>query len=333
MNFLINNTILEGFSGRLNETDIRIPEGITTIRYYTFSGWDTLQSVELPSTLNNIEYGVFDSCESLQEITLPDNLEYIGHMCFLQCTSLKKITIPEKVKHIGYGAFAECSALEEIQVSEKNPYFTSIDGVLYNKHVTELYCCPAGKKIIHIPETVQIIRKFAFMGCRLLNEVSIPESVFNIQSGAFSHCNNLREILIPASVTQCEDPEFIPDTLVHVQGKSGVMTYQPSETSWAKASILVLEKDFSIFMDGKHKYDLVFRMLFAGIAGADAYVKKHFAKMFRFLIDHDDIQKINQILNMQIFVSKRNIKTFVRYADEHSHPECWELLYHYQSTL
>ena len=333
MNFLIRNNVLEGYSGRLNETEIRIPEGVTTIRYYTFSGWNTLQSVELPSSLNNIEYGVFDSCKFLEKITFPDNLEHIGHMCFLECTSLKKVTIPTKVKHIGYGAFAECSALEEIQVDEQNPYFTSIDGVLYNKEVTELYCCPAGKKSIQIPETVQVIRKFAFMGCRFLNEVIIPENVFHIQSGAFSHCSNLKEILIPATVTQCEDPEFVPDTLVHVQGESGVMTYQPSETSWAKASIFVLERDFSILMDRKLKYDLSFRMLFAGIPGVEDYVKKNFAKMFRFLIDQDDVQKIQQILDMQKFISKRNIKRFISYADEHSHSECWEVLYNYQSKL
>ncbi|MBR0485514.1 MAG: leucine-rich repeat domain-containing protein [Oscillospiraceae bacterium] len=333
MNLKIENGILTGYAKYPDEdtTEITLPEQVTGICNYTFFHWKSLRTVSLPSKLKSIDYGAFEGCRALEEIIFPDSLEHIGHCAFWSCISLKEIIIPEQVKHIGYGAFASCMNLEKITVSENNPYFTSLDGVLYNKDFTELYCCPAGKKKIKIPETVVKVRKFAFCGCRHLTEIRIPASVKHIQYGAFRQCTNLKEILIPVTVLQCENPDFPLDTLVSVQGKSGVMTYQPSEShhNWP-ASYLVLERDFSVRFDRNRKYDLIFRMFFAGIFGAEDYVKKNFSKMFRFLIDNDKTEEIRKILEMQKFISKRNINSFIRYADENSHSECWEILSDYK---
>ena len=333
MNLKIENGILTGYSRYPDEdtTEITLPEQVTGICDYTFFQWKSLRSVSLPSKLKSIDYGAFEGCKALEEIIFPDSLEHIGHCAFWGCISLKEIIIPEQVSHIGYGAFASCRNLEEISVSEKNPYFTSADGVLYNKDMTELYCCPAGKKEIRIPETVTKIRKFAFCGCQYLTEIHIPASVKHIQYGAFRWCDALKEILIPVTVLQCENPDFPLDTLVSVQGKSGVMTYQPSEShhNWP-ASYLVLERDYSFRFDRNRKYDLIFRMFFAGIFGAEDYVKKNFSKMFRFLIDNNDTEKIRKILELNKFISKRNIGRFISYAEENYHPECREILSQYK---
>ena len=177
MQLLICRDVLQGYSSELNEFQIRLPEGITRIRHCTFRGWNTLQSVQLPESLTHLEYRAFEFCETIPEIHLPERLEYIGQACFWGCKSLENVTIPEHVSHIGTGAFAEFDALQAIHVDERNPCFTSIDGVLYNKAVTELYCCPAGKFTLHLPETVKIIRKFAFAGCHFPEEISFPENV------------------------------------------------------------------------------------------------------------------------------------------------------------
>ncbi len=335
MNLKIENTILTGCSTYPNEITekISIPEEVQKICHHTFFYFQNLKAVRLPSNLKSIEYGAFGNCEMLKNIQFPDTLEYIGHMAFLFCKSLEKLYLPEHVKHIGYGAFAGCANLKEIRVSEQNPCFTAIDNVLYDKGITELYCCPAGIEKIRIPETVRKIRKFAFYGCQHLTEIQIPPSVEYIQTGAFRDCQNLKEILIPATVLQCENPDFPPDTLVSVQGKSGVMTYRPCEAHDNEtASCLVLEKDFSIRLEKKIKYDLIFRMFFAGLFGADDYVRKNFSKMFRFLIDNDDTEKIRNLLELKNNISKRNIDSFLRYADENQHSDCWEILYNYKNN-
>ena len=333
MNLKIENGILTGYPNypeQESPTEISIPEEVTEICYYSFFHWKNLESIQLSAHLKTIGYGTFEGCSSLKEIHVPDSLEHIGHCAFWGCTSLKKIHIPEQVKHIGYGAFAACSSLEEISVSEQNPYFTTADGILYNKEMTELYCCPAGKKKIQIPETVTKIRKFAFCGCQHLTEVHIPASVKHIQYGVFRWCTGLKEILIPVTVLQCENPNFAPGTLVSVQGKNSVMTYRPEKDYNEAANYLILEKDFSVRLDRKIKYDLIFRMFFSGIFGAEDYVKKNFAKMFRVLIDSDDTEKIRKILELNKFISRRNMQSFISYADKTAHYECWEILYNYK---
>jgi len=333
MQFHIHNHILTGYSGTPDMTSLHLPEHVRKIEFYTFRNWNILETITLPEELKSIEYGAFEDCQSLKEIQFPEHLEHIGHMAFLHCNALKNIHLPEHVNHIGYGAFADCQTLEEISVSENNPCFTSVDGVLYDKSVTELYCCPAGKKSVQIPDTVQRIRKFAFAGCRHLTEIHIPESVNYIQYGAFRWCQSLKTILIPLSVTQCENPDFPPDTLVQVQGNSGIMEYYPCEAVSELCAILILEKDFSVTMPHKIKYDLILRMLFAEISGTESYVKKNFAKIFKFLIDQNDPDKILKILEMQKFVSKRNINNFISYADQHDHQECRKILENYKKAL
>ncbi len=55
-------------------------------------------------------------------------------------------------------------------------YFTSVDGVLYNKDMTVLLVVPAGTRIteLSIPESVEAIDTWAFHGCESLVSVHIP---------------------------------------------------------------------------------------------------------------------------------------------------------------
>ena len=49
-------------------TEIRIPEGVTTIGSSAFSGCASLKTVYLPSTLEEIDIFAFNSCDSLKDI-------------------------------------------------------------------------------------------------------------------------------------------------------------------------------------------------------------------------------------------------------------------------
>ena len=54
-------------------------------------------------------------------------------MAFLSCEGLTSVTIPKGVASIGEDIFEGCTGLTEIKVSENNRYFTSENGVLYDK--------------------------------------------------------------------------------------------------------------------------------------------------------------------------------------------------------
>ena len=96
--------------------------------------------------------------------------------------------IDEKIEEM---AFCSCKSLREIRVSEQNPNYTSIDGVLYDKAVTALICCPGGKESVTIPETVTRIEPSAFDGCAELKEIILPEQVSFIGRYAFLHCGKI----------------------------------------------------------------------------------------------------------------------------------------------
>ncbi len=93
-------------------------------------------SCTIPNSVTSIGIGAFNGCTGLTNITLPGSLTTIGSGAFSGCGKLTKVTIPKGVTSIGTGAFGSCTALTAITVNEDNPDYSSVDGVLFNKHPT-----------------------------------------------------------------------------------------------------------------------------------------------------------------------------------------------------
>lgn len=109
----------------------------------------------------------------------PRNVKYypivsIDDNAFAGCYWITRINIPASIKTIGRNVFMGCENLKEIFVDANNPYFTSDDGVLYNKEKTILIKFPAGKDAssFTIPETVKEIADDAFEGVKMDNTIS-----------------------------------------------------------------------------------------------------------------------------------------------------------------
>ncbi len=127
--------------------------------------------------------------------------------------SIGTLIIPETVKNIDEGnVFGFLFGLKNIEVDNKNEYFSSQDGVLFNKDKTELLrypCTISGDNYeYNIPDSVVSIRDYAFEGCKSLVSVTIPDSVTSIGSYAFYDCRSLESITIPESVTSIGDAAF-----------------------------------------------------------------------------------------------------------------------------
>ena len=81
-NLYINGTLV---------TDLVIPDSVTSIRKYAFSGCTSLTSVTIPDSFTSIGSSTFSSCTSLTSVTIPDSVTSIGSSAFAGCTAIKKV--------------------------------------------------------------------------------------------------------------------------------------------------------------------------------------------------------------------------------------------------
>lgn len=165
-----------------------------------------LSNLQLPVLLKTIGKNAFKACYGITAITLPAQLETIRQGAFAE-TGLVSVRIPASVKEIEGGAFYNClttlstkwgemryPSLKEITVSASNNYYTSVDGVLFNKDKTILLQYPAAKEggSYYVPETVKEIAPYAFYVVYMTNQsgfqlgtIYVPDSVDKIGERAF----------------------------------------------------------------------------------------------------------------------------------------------------
>lgn len=100
-------------------------------------------------------------------------------------------------------ALVNCD-FKSITVDTDNKYFSSEDGVLFNKNKTEIIRYPScsERELYVIPNGVTNIYSNAFDNCDNLIDIIIPNSVITIGESAFSECYKLRSIVIPDGVTK-----------------------------------------------------------------------------------------------------------------------------------
>ncbi|MGA2863894.1 MAG: leucine-rich repeat domain-containing protein [Verrucomicrobiota bacterium] len=174
-----------------------------------FYGCTGLASVTIPNSVTSIGDWAFYGCTGLASVTIPNSVTSIGEWAFQWCTSLISVTIPDSVTRIGEGVFADCTSLTAITVDGLNPFYSSMDGILFNKDQTTLIQCPGIKAGAYtIPNSVTSIGDWAFDYCSSLASVTIPGSVTSIGGWAFQRCTNLASVTIPNSVTSIEMGAF-----------------------------------------------------------------------------------------------------------------------------
>lgn len=172
-------------------------------------------TLSIPSKINgktvtSIAWGAFEFCYNVTSVTIPNGVKSIGDGAFAYCVALKSVTIPESVTSIGEYLFENCSSLTTINVNSNNKYFSSKDGILFDKNKTKIIAYPAGitKTSYVIPDSVTNIAEGAFYWCSNLKNVTIPNTVQNVGGFAFFGCKNLVNITIPNSVTSIGDKAF-----------------------------------------------------------------------------------------------------------------------------
>ena len=168
-----------------------INSGVTSIGNYAFFGcYGLTGTLTIPNSVTTIGGWAFGICYGLTSVTIPNGVTTIGDYAFNGCRGLTSLTtIPNSVTTIGMAAFIHCYGLTSIDVDSENNYFSSENGVLFNKSKTVLICCPGGKTGSYvIPNGVTTIGYHAFAFCLGLTSLTIPNSVTTIEDYAFVFC-------------------------------------------------------------------------------------------------------------------------------------------------
>lgn len=184
MGFEIEDGVLVKYIHEKGDTEITVPDGVTSIGNRAFS-----------------------NCSNLTEITIPDSVTDINPNAFEKCHCLIRINIPANVEYIDSSAFEECYNLIEITVDKSNSLYCDTDGVLFSKDKKTVISFPAGKTetTYIVPDTVTEIDDEAFSDCSNLTNITIPYSVKSIGISSFVRCNSLVEIKVsPDNSSFCD---------------------------------------------------------------------------------------------------------------------------------
>ena len=177
-------------------SSVKIIDKVTTIGSYAFDSHSKLTSITIPNSVISIGERAL-GWTPLTSITIPNSVTNIGANAFAT-TKITSINIPKYVTNIGVTPFYQCSELSAIEVDKDNLYYTSIDGVLYDKAVSILLEYPNNKSgDFVVPATVVTISEQSFDGGSLgLNSITLPASVSNIGFWAFTNCTNLTNVTV-----------------------------------------------------------------------------------------------------------------------------------------
>lgn len=165
---------------------------------FAFYGCSNLSSVEISSSVQKIGNFVFFKCGSLKEIILPKNLRDFGIFAFAGCEGLETVYV-ESEQVNNNCLFAGCPNLKSFVVNETNRYFSSKDGVLFDKSGKVLVAYPNAKgSDYEVPESVKKIGRCSFYDCKDLISVTFPSGVLVFENAALSNCKQLKFVKILA---------------------------------------------------------------------------------------------------------------------------------------
>lgn len=186
-------------AGRPDE-DFTIPEYITTISRTAFVQCDHLKRITIPGTVTTCEKNCVACCQNLETLVVNEAAGRSVDGFTYNCDHIKTWCFGEDVQTIN--EYDPINLAEQLLVDENNPYYTSVDGVLFSKNRMELIKYPGQKEqtTYVLPTTTKVICSAAFYCVPTLQEIVLPEGLLEIADEAFLGVASLETVVFPTSL-------------------------------------------------------------------------------------------------------------------------------------
>lgn len=152
-----------------------------------------LTNIVIPKTVESIEKNAFVNCLNAESLTFASGSSLKTLNQGVVPNKVASVTIPASVNSVVSEALLNFEGV--INVEDENPYYSALEGVLYNKDMTKLIQAPLKTTIREIPETVKIISSKAFYKNLGLGVLRMASSVDSIASNSF-YGSSLTKLLI-----------------------------------------------------------------------------------------------------------------------------------------
>ena len=203
-----NVTRLQGaFKNCYKLTSIVVPENLQYMSYDAFQSCSKLSFIRYLGIAENFSgyiSGDFPQLKTAGPIGGGYNIE-VGGTFFtsnILPNNIEEIVIPEEISKVN-PSFSSFTKLTSINVDVNNLYFSSEDGVLFDKEKTKLLSFPRGKNVTTytIPNSVTVIGQSAFRNCTQLTHIILGDNVTTFESYCFEECNKNMTMDIGPSLT------------------------------------------------------------------------------------------------------------------------------------
>lgn len=202
--------------------NLTIPATTDYIGYYAFNGCTSLTGFSVApanpwfKSTNGLLYSINDdrliACPSSYSGTLilPEGIVSIDPGALSNCTQLTgNFWLPSTLSWIGEYAFYNCTGITGFEASTANPWFSTTDGILFNKNGDTLYSCTFSRQGEYtLPAGVKHIGASAFSGCANLSGFKATIDLQSLGYAAFSGCTNLQSVQLPSSINRIENSAF-----------------------------------------------------------------------------------------------------------------------------
>ena len=175
--------------------------GIIEDYYHYVHGYTTPipeEKLVIPNRINGYPVAIrLDNDRMVGCLTSVSTIIYNNDYGMFKGATAKNIKLPDKEKELGFNDESgepSRTMFRQISTSSENLYYTTENGILYNKDKSVLVKYPAlnSNKELTIPETVEEISEGAFAGSIFLSQLKIPNTVTKIGENAFKYCLNIK---------------------------------------------------------------------------------------------------------------------------------------------